>query len=71
MGVTEGSLSKEFPLEQMEAAILLAREGMSRGVFRGLAGKIHPDISALVINRFLFLKEDKIRRDKFLALCES
>lgn len=66
------SLSKEFPLDQIEAALMLARGGMKFQDYRGLVGKkVHPDIPALVRGRFLLIENGLILHDHFLSIIKS
>ena len=67
-----GSLTKEFPLAQVEATIRLASPGMQYSDFLERArATTHRDIPGLVVKRFLLERNGIILRDRFLSLVES
>jgi hypothetical protein len=67
-----GSLSKEFPLADVEATMRLARPGMRYPDFRNRAiSRTHRDIPGIVIQRFLLVRQGVIQRDRFLSLVDS
>lgn len=67
-----GSLTKEFPLADIDATIRLVRNGMQYNELREQAGeRTHIDIPALITNRFLLVRNRVLIRDRFLSLAES
>lgn len=61
-----GSLTKEFPLSQVEEAILLTVGGISQADLR--ANAAHKDIPAIIEKRFLLVEDNRILQDRFLDL---
>lgn len=67
-----GSLTKEFPLVDIERTIALARHGMEYEALRELAQQqTHRDIPALLAHRFLLVREGRIVHDRFLSFVEE
>lgn len=67
-----GSLTKEFPLHDVDRTISLIRVDMAYDQFRELAGRTtHIDISAIVANRFLLVNNGIIIRDRFLWFVQN
>jgi len=72
MARSVGSLTKEFPLAEVDRTIALVQDGMQYSTFRDMAERhTHVDIPAIVVHRFLQQREGVLVRDRFLALAES
>jgi len=67
-----GSLTKEFPLSQIDETILAIRPGMTYDQVRELAHvQGRSSIPALLDNRFLLFGDDRVIYDRFLSLVNS
>lgn len=68
-----GSLTKEFPLAQIDRTILAIRPGMTLDQLRRFAAaNTHSAIPALLAHRFLLVGGDgRIVYDRFLSLVAS
>jgi hypothetical protein len=67
-----GSITKEFPLDQVDRTIRLVGGGIRYAELRRRARlETHGDIPALVANRFLLERDGVIVRDRFLSLAEN
>ena len=67
-----GSLTKEFPIHDVDNTIRLVRGGMSYDSLRSQASQnTHVDIPALLSKRFLLVREGVIIRDRFLSFVDS
>jgi hypothetical protein len=66
-----GSLSKEFPLEQIENTLRLARGGMEYAEYRRFAeARTNVELAAITSKRFLLVDHGIVTRDYFLSLVE-
>jgi len=70
---TRGSLTKEPPLEKLDATLSLIRPGMTYDALRAIASaQTHPVIPALLRNRFLTVRETgQIQYDGLLSLINT
>lgn len=73
MAHARGSLTKEFPLEQVDRTILAIRPGWTFDQLRDFAStETNPAIPALLQHRYLLVEETGlIRYDRFLSLANS
>jgi hypothetical protein len=66
-----GSLTKEFPLADIDSTILAIKPGTTRQQLRQFAQATNVNIPATLENKFLLVDGDQIVYDRFLSLVNS